>query len=66
MQQKNKPCRQIIVTRVDLPLSCPQKNNNQVSWDQHPIVYLPIQEQKILTCPYCQTEYIFAETNSKA
>lgn len=72
MDNKNKPYhsitntnnRQIIITEKDLPLSCPQKNINQVSWDDHPIIYLPIKEQKLIICPYCKTEYIFAETSS--
>jgi uncharacterized Zn-finger protein len=65
MLDKNKPNqnRQIIVTEKDLPLSCPPTVPNQATWDLHPKIYLPIKEQKLITCPYCGIEYVFAETN---
>ena len=69
MFNKNKPNqnRQVIITERDLPLSCPQTKaiNNKTTWDLHPKIYLPIKEQKLIICPYCGTEYVFAETNKK-
>ncbi|HIH2763646.1 MAG TPA: zinc-finger domain-containing protein [Candidatus Azoamicus sp.] len=45
--------KEIIITKKDLPLSCPVK---QV-WDGHPKVYLDIKAEKMITCPYCGTKY---------
>lgn len=44
---------EIIVTKKDLPLSCPMK---QV-WDGHPKIYLDITEKTQITCPYCGLKY---------
>jgi len=46
-----------IVTRKDLPLSCPLPED-QV-WNMHPRVYLPIDEEpsRELNCPYCGARY---------
>lgn len=44
------------VTRYDLPLSCPQRDERV--WDAHPRVYLPIEEAGgQVTCPYCEAVY---------
>jgi len=43
------------VTVKDLPLSCPMPK--MVLWNAHPKVYLPIEEKKEATCPYCSTHY---------
>lgn len=59
----NKPqaCtkRRYEVTRADLPLSCPEKF--QRVWDAHPRVYLPIEELKVVICPYCDAEYVLKD-----
>ena len=46
-----------IVTRKDLPLSCPLPGDEV--WNMHPRVYLPIDEEPSgeLTCPYCGARY---------
>ncbi len=44
------------VTTKDLPLSCPPKD--QAVWDMHPRVYLPIEAEGAVTCPYCSAHYI--------
>jgi len=44
------------VTDKDLPLSCPM--DDQRLWDAHPKVYLPIEEEGRVVCPYCDAEYI--------
>ena len=45
--------KEVIITKNDLPLSCPI---NQ-TWDGHPKVYLDIKEEKKIVCPYCGTKY---------
>jgi uncharacterized Zn-finger protein len=48
--------KRYVVTDKDLPLSCPM--DDQVLWDAHPRVYLPIEEEGRVVCPYCDAEYI--------
>jgi len=43
------------VTQADLPLSCPMRSDRL--WDAHPRVYLPIEEERKVVCPYCDAEY---------
>lgn len=43
------------VTQADLPLSCPPRDKRV--WDAHPRVYLPIEQEGRLPCPYCGTVY---------
>jgi uncharacterized Zn-finger protein len=50
------PC---IVTRKDLPLSCPTPAMEL--WNLHPRVYLPISETRHATCPYCGTEFVLQD-----
>ena len=49
--------RPIEVRRADLPLSCPRPED--VLWNMHPRVYLPIEDEPIKesVCPYCGTRY---------
>ena len=44
------------VTPKDLPLSCPPKD--QALWDMHPRVYLPIEAEGQVVCPYCSAHYV--------
>lgn len=44
------------VSMRDLPLSCP--NRNALLWNAHPKVYLPIEKEGEVTCPYCGTHYV--------
>jgi uncharacterized Zn-finger protein len=44
------------VTAKDLPLSCPMPDMEE--WSMHPRVFLPIEQQKKATCPYCGKKYI--------
>ena len=58
MKETKPACRErhCTITEQDLPLSCPMPN--QILWDAHPRVYLPIEEQGgHATCPYCETRY---------
>ena len=43
------------VKRADLPLSCPTPE--QMLWDSHPRVYLPIEQTGSASCPYCGAKY---------
>jgi uncharacterized Zn-finger protein len=43
------------ITAADLPLSCPPRD--QMVWNVHPRVYLPIETQGEVLCPYCGTRY---------
>ncbi len=52
-EKKNIKYSEIVVTRKDLPLSCPIKQ----TWDGHPKIYLNILEKRIIKCPYCGLKY---------
>lgn len=43
------------VYQEDLPLSCPTPK--MALWNAHPRVYLPIEEQGEVRCPYCGAFY---------
>ena len=45
----------IRVPRKDLPLSCPRPED--VLWNMHPRVYLPIEAKGQAVCPYCGARY---------
>ena len=47
--------KHISVTEADLPLCCPSRN--QIVWNAHPRVYLDIQAEGHVTCPYCGIHY---------
>jgi uncharacterized Zn-finger protein len=53
--------RQYEITEVDLPLSCPFRDERV--WDAHPRVYLPIEATGSIDCPYCGTHYILKSEN---
>ncbi len=53
LKNKNVTKQEIIITRADLPLSCPI---NQ-TWAGHPKIYIDIQDKKKAICPYCGTIY---------
>ncbi|MFN3234817.1 MAG: zinc-finger domain-containing protein [Gammaproteobacteria bacterium] len=59
LQLKKKPAnteRTYHVTHDDLPLSCPTKQ--MTLWNSHPRVYLPIEKEGEVICPYCGAKYI--------
>jgi uncharacterized Zn-finger protein len=43
------------VTRLDLPLSCPMPG--MYLWNSHPKVYLALEEEGRVKCPYCGATY---------
>jgi uncharacterized Zn-finger protein len=45
----------ILVSRKDLPLSCPRPQDEV--WNMHPRVYLTIEKTGETTCPYCGAHY---------
>lgn len=54
---------QFIVSRKDLPVSCPLPD--QALWNAHPRVYLPIVKTGKATCPYCGAEYILEDKEER-
>ena len=59
---KTKPaCTEKVhkVRRHELPLSCPA--DGMVLWNAHPKVYLPLEAESQLDCPYCGTHYILQD-----
>jgi len=57
MSKKSQACakKTVEVNRAELPLSCPQ--GEQMVWNAHPKVYLPIEKHGNAVCPYCSTRY---------
>lgn len=47
------------IKKEQLPLHCPLPEMSL--WNQHPRVYLPIENSGKEKCPYCGTEYILEE-----
>ena len=47
------------IKKDQLPLHCPLPEMSL--WNQHPRVYLPIEDSGRVKCPYCGTEYILEE-----
>lgn len=47
------------IKQSQLPLHCPLPEMSL--WNQHPKVYLPIEDKGKAKCPYCGTEYILEE-----
>ena len=48
--------KEYIVTRDDLPLSCPTPD--MALWNSHPRVYLPVEKSGRETCPYCGAVFV--------
>lgn len=47
------------ISQSDLPLHCPMDGQSQ--WDSHPRVFLPIEDQGEILCPYCGALYQFKD-----
>ena len=47
----------IQITPQDLPLHCDGSIATQNAWNGHPRVFLPIQSNGKIECPYCGTIY---------
>ena len=54
--ESRKTERKVEITAADLPLHCPTAE--QMVWNAHPRVYLPVEESGEALCPYCGTLYI--------
>lgn len=48
--------RRYEVHKIDLPLSCPMPSMS--SWDAHPRVFLDIEQNSEILCPYCGALYV--------
>ena len=44
------------INKNQLPLHCPL--SEMTLWNQHPRVFLPIEDTGKSKCPYCSTEFI--------
>ena len=44
------------LTTADLPVSCPPRDDR--IWDAHPRVYLTLNAEGQVVCPYCGTTYV--------
>lgn len=61
ISEKQQACseKSHTVHRNDLPLSCPM--DDQLIWNAHPKVYLPIEKTGAETCPYCGTHFVLQD-----
>ncbi len=48
-----------VVTINELPLCCP--TSDMPLWSAHPRVFLPLKEEKRVTCPYCSAVYVLKD-----
>lgn len=48
-----------VVGRADLPLSCPLPS--MALWNSHPRVFLPIEAEREVQCPYCGAHFVLEE-----
>jgi len=48
-----------IINAADLPLSCPTPE--MTLWNAHPRVFLPIEREGKVVCPYCGTCYVLKD-----
>ncbi len=47
------------ISQKDLPLSCPMPDDPL--WDQHPRVYIPLDDEGKGACPYCGNQFQLAD-----
>lgn len=47
------------VTKQDLPLSCPMPD--MPAWNAHPRVYLPVEDEGEVRCPYCGAIFVMKD-----
>lgn len=50
------------VSRAQLPLSCPLPEMRV--WDAHPRVYLAIEEEGNIDCPYCGAHFVLTDAQA--
>ena len=56
----DQPSNISYVTEADLPLSCP--SSDTPTWKAHPRVFLPIAENKPVSCPYCSRQFVWTSS----
>lgn len=61
MSSNQRACqtKRYYVTENTMPVVCPPRDERV--WDAHPRVYLNLNEQGEVACPYCGTEFILQE-----
>ena len=47
------------ISAAELPLHCPTAE--QMVWNAHPRVFLPIEDSGEALCPYCGTRYVLKD-----
>lgn len=57
MSQQACTCETVELSASDLPVSCPPRDDRV--WDAHPRVYLSLNTEGKVVCPYCGTTYVF-------
>lgn len=48
-----------VIGKADLPLSCPLPSME--IWNSHPRVFLPIEAEREVQCPYCGAQFVLEE-----
>ncbi len=51
--------KKYIVSRQDLPFSCP--TDVMELWNAHPKVYLPLEKTGEEVCPYCSSHFVLQD-----
>ena len=55
MAVKSTVIQKKIIHKKDLPLSCPLPDESL--WNQHPRVYIPLNDEGHGSCPYCGNQF---------
>jgi uncharacterized Zn-finger protein len=63
-QDSGRRERTVEITAAELPLHCPTAD--QMVWNAHPRVFLPIEESGEALCPYCGTRYVLKDGTQRA
>jgi uncharacterized Zn-finger protein len=61
---QNRQKQKVEITMAELPLHCP--TSEQMLWNAHPRVFLPIEESGEALCPYCGTRYVLKDDVTKS
>jgi uncharacterized Zn-finger protein len=51
--------RRVEIGEADLPLHCPRPQD--MLWNAHPRVFLPVEQRGEALCPYCGTLYVLKD-----
>ena len=53
---RTSPAETREIEPTDLPLYCPR--DDMALWNHHPRVYLTLEDDEAVLCPYCGTRYV--------